>query len=232
MDLSKEITAANPNFRHRLDAFAFALHCALRRKGFVAVDPNGAPVQPATALPEGWNSSSEAYLFRYRHECSSMGFVVKMVPLLDKLVLLGASPEGGAVHQLALDVSEYLQPEDAVVDFADYYKNPAAIAAAVEPLVQQLIPSETGPPPPSRSHLEDPPEHPWASPVPFPPREGGPRAPALPFGVGHDDLTGGLGRPPFGGGPLRGGPGGGLGGMLVGPGHSGFGFGGPPHHPG
>eukprot|EP00667_Euglena_gracilis_P019706 EG_transcript_21162 len=214
--LPEQITALQPQPPPRgpAEALALACHAALLQSGFVAVDAAGAP-QPR--LPPGWNDR-EPYCFHYRHEQSSLTYLVKMVTMGPKLMVLGTANEDPKAQVVPLE----LLPEDHVAALTHELCHPPALLQAVRrQLGERLVPNA---PDPAAARESRPPA---PQPQPRPPdadfrdplrdwREGHPLG--QPFGVGGGDLH------PFGFGPGLG-PGSG---MLVGPNHPGFGLPGGP----
>ena len=102
----------NPVFNGKADALAFACHCLLLDAGFVATDGNG---NEAKGLGPDWNAGG-VYCFQYRHQSSSMTYIVKMVPMDIKMVILGMPKEDPKVQQIELSIDDYVSSNDPVCD--------------------------------------------------------------------------------------------------------------------
>jgi len=205
-----EISKNKPPLRNAFDAVSVIVHLVLKELGFRCADQ---PQSSANAfLPEGWNSSSDSYSFRYRHPSSAMNFHVKAITLADKLMIFGMSLEEKTPYSLEVCVPDLLlnprslstPMEDAATQFdIDMLQN--MITLLKVSIVNKMLPAvESTKKLPSESPFEAP-FHPTLQ---EPPRFSG---------VGSSDLF-----PRGGGFPLPGDVGRGDG-SVVGPHHPLFG---------
>jgi len=229
----EKLRTGAPVLRGAPDALAFACHCALLEAGFTPVDGAG---EPMAELPADWNAA-EPFVFLYRHARSALTFQVKAISFGAKLLLAGTAVEDPKQQIICLDL-----PLDKHVENGPRVVDSAGLSVLVrQRLADALVPSPAGQAPAPAAVSSSRPA-PAALPPPLPhyrdplrdygsERGGGGYYPDMaPFAGGEGDLLP-FGRiPVFGGGPMFG-PGHFMGpnpGNLIGPGHPGFGFEGPP----
>lgn len=103
------------------DTLYATLHAILTNLGFRLIglgESNPLPKQSSTtstttnttpnALPEGWNATGESYSLRYRHEQSSLTFLLKALKMGDSVLVHGMAVEDGKLLTLPLNLSDYL----------------------------------------------------------------------------------------------------------------------------
>ncbi|KAI0254912.1 PI31 proteasome regulator N-terminal-domain-containing protein [Lactifluus subvellereus] len=233
------------------DAIAALVHTAFNALSFrlIAVDDS----TPASStlkdvLPESWNAHGPGnYTLRYRHEQSSLEFIVKIVKLGSRTLVNAIAMESDKTASLDISTNDFTSPSFFPFD-ARAANPPPLIHAYISSnrvadfigqlklkIIQNLMPglrkegySEGSDPPQSSSNpRQEPPANNPARPQPFSP----PYAPERPFGepshipsrnpleIGRRDLDP-LGVDPFGGfGPPPLFPGSDGDGMFVGPNH-------------
>lgn len=92
---------SNKSLTNPQDALAVLLHAAMTALSFrlVAIDEDAAPKEPESdatpgLLPEGWNRRSpDVYTFKYKHEQSSLTFLLKLVKMAGKVIIHGIAVE-------------------------------------------------------------------------------------------------------------------------------------------
>lgn len=193
-------------------------------------------------LPEGWHPSEDSYSVRYRHDQSSMTFLLKAVKMGPRLHVAASQVEGKTVVSLDIALEDHTHPAAPLDNLALLFVRLDTLIARFEsgilsPLLPDLIKgtgssssssSNTQPSNPSSSsssssnpdRIPEPPRAP-SGPSHDPLRIGQPMRPGLPsfdrdrdpsFGFMPGGIPGFGGRAPGG----FGGPGGG-GGSLMGP---------------
>jgi len=222
-----------PLIKNPYDALFILLHSIMESAGFklVALGEGDNTLIQNKELPENWNTSPDAWAFRYRHFKSSMTFHLKALRLGSQLL----------VHALAVEQNEVyninLQPNDYVIETSNYddielcFKNiDKLITLFDKEILRKLMPttedfSNSGTERSTNStgnNLRESPVYPPQSPIYQDPLR-------VPRPVGQPTF-------PMGGGDLYPGPGGGFGyipgldpfarggGSFVGPNHPSFGI--------
>jgi len=229
------------------DAIAFLCHLMMIQHGFRCVGLSEAQESrehdQQYQLPDGWNSSSDVYSFKYKHKQSSMTYILKCVTLGNKLLINGLTVEDGKYHSLELNISDYFKSTEQS-SLTDMYKDLNKIDQSFKENIsnkmvpfqhkegyESSVPAETQSAPTTASQnrpsqpRQQPPQQPSRPRDDYDPLRIGPiRGPGIGGmmpGVGASDLY-----PSFGGFPGTRPPGFGGGGMMVGPNHPGFGGGG------
>jgi len=128
-----------PQFRHKHDVLAFALHCLAINFGFRFISLDLSRVVPGTEtqtketkevepwrdifVPEGWNSQKDAFAFYYKHTQSSFNFVIKSLILGDSLLVYSSPIEAGKVFFVDLKVNDYvMDSEKGLTDYENLLK--------------------------------------------------------------------------------------------------------------
>jgi len=233
-------------------ALAFVLHLLMIQRGFRLVglsesDPIRELPPDANAYipPENWNKNPDVYCFKYKHSQSSMTFILKCVPLGDRLLVHALAIEDKKPYSLEMDVNEYIdidQLRKSESNLVDLYKRLDNIETFFRlNIMNRLVPflnkegyeservaSTTVPPTTTPSNIQPQPPRPIRPDNEYndPLRIGPPRMPRPlpaeynPYEIGRSDLYPDVGAPYFRGGPASGFPGG-----MVGPNHPIFGGG-------
>ncbi|KAI0068938.1 hypothetical protein BV25DRAFT_1792224 [Artomyces pyxidatus] len=235
------------------DAIAALLHTAFMALGFrlIAVDDSSPPSTILNGLlPEEWNGHPGNYTLRYRHEQSSLEFVIKVAKLGSRTLINAIAVESDKAASLDISTSDFTShsffPYDANAETASPLVHGFISSNRIADLmgqfrmriVQKIIPglhkegytedsgvsssSARREPPPA----SNPPARPHPESPPFAPdsslRVPSHIPPQNPLEIGRRDLDPlGLGSNPFAPPPLF--PGSGGDGMFVGPDHPIFG---------
>jgi len=234
VDLLKSKIKPN-NFKSKHDALFILLHSIMESAGFKLVGLGESEnLVENKAVPDDWNASQDAWAFRYRHNKSSMIFLLKALRLGTQLHVHALAVEQDQPLSLELNVPDYVV-NDNFSDVENLYRNVENLVEIfAKNVMSKLLPSvqdvsAPAPTAPTRSSPASRPPDPYYPPDPL--RIGPPRTPQYPqglppFGTGGEDLYhgpgGGFGFIP-GGDPYGGVPFGG-GGSLIGPHHPGFGI--------
>jgi len=215
-DIIKAFNEQKPQLRNRFDALALALHIIMKKLGFEFIgcdDSKDIARNKDALIPEGWNSSTDSYCFRYKVPKTNETLVIKPLILGEKLLIHGLA--GDKDYQtLEIDLNDYTRNDVPLDNYNNLFKDLNKLVLQFQMnIVNKLVPDIS-----KGSQSQSPQRDPLR--VPTQPRsplmEGGPYypQPVQPFGIGSDDLN------PF---PLRMPGGFGGHGSLVGPHHPGFG---------
>jgi len=237
-----------PALLNEFDAIVVVLHCVMRELGFRCVGLSESKPESnnnaEAPIPEGWNASSgDSYSFRYKHNQSSMTFILKVLVMNDKLLVHGLAKEDNKIQTLELSVKDFIKEKAGLETYENLYNNLDNLIALFKiNVTSKLLPMLNKPGyeagdtnttrnttnPENQQRREEPRYDPYRDPllVHDPLRIPGTGRGPIPvpggFGVGYADRFG----PSFPGlGPID--PG--AMGNLVGPNHPGFGgrFNGP-----
>jgi len=235
-DVIKLIQENKPPIRNQFDALTLVLHLITKELfGFRCIGITDQLDSTANdkLVPDGWNKSSDAYSFYYKHPKSSMTFILKNLTMGEKLLVNGLAVEDNRVYTLELNVNDYIKKGVANDDFQNIFMNMEALNVFKREIINKLLPMTEEEAPENRPVVvppsgRGPPQQPY-SPSYDPLRVTPPRQPRIPvsplyepgfpsyappFGVGDRDLDPlGPGIPSFPG----------QGGNLIGPNHPGFG---------
>jgi hypothetical protein len=96
------------------DAIAALFHSAMSALAFrlIAVDDTAPPQpMPVNALPDQWNKHGPGhYTLRYRHDQSSLEFVVKLVKLGNRTLINAIANEGDKISSLDVSTNDFVSP--------------------------------------------------------------------------------------------------------------------------
>ncbi|KAN0064993.1 hypothetical protein ACQY0O_002051 [Thecaphora frezii] len=143
---SPSSSSSPTSLRHASDALALLLHTVMVRLSFRLVglsDADRLPSPPSTPeplpsstststitpLPDSWNSHApDSYGFRYRHDQSSLDYLVKLTRMGDRIIVNGLALQGTHTSTLTVPLSDYFSPS--------FF--PATLAAAHDEAARQI----------------------------------------------------------------------------------------------
>ncbi|KAF8211269.1 PI31 proteasome regulator N-terminal-domain-containing protein [Mycena galopus ATCC 62051] len=95
------------------DGIAALVHAALTALAFrlVGVDESSAAAPSLTVLPDGWNSNGPShYTFRYKHDQSSLEFIVKVSKLGGRTLINALALESDKASSLDIATNDFVSP--------------------------------------------------------------------------------------------------------------------------
>ncbi|KAF8605303.1 hypothetical protein BDV93DRAFT_537387 [Ceratobasidium sp. AG-I] len=100
------------------DALAAVLHAAMTALSFrlVATDEAATAKEPESgstpgSLPEDWNRKGpDVYTFKYKHDQSSLTFLLKLVKLAGRVIVHGIAVEDDKTKSFEVNVQDYFSP--------------------------------------------------------------------------------------------------------------------------
>eukprot|EP01027_Heterolobosea_sp_BB2_P027142 GEZU01042378.1.p1 GENE.GEZU01042378.1~~GEZU01042378.1.p1 ORF type:complete len:372 (-),score=29.17 GEZU01042378.1:212-1246(-) len=148
LNLIKQVASGlDESFRIRNDhdAVVIALHCIMLQDGFrcVGVGEQGPPIElERTRMAPGWNASTEAYSFRYKHHQSSMMFLVKALTLGDTLLVHAMPIETKKTFSIEFDISKYVNP-GRFANLDEFFKDLNGLYTLfLQGICRKLVPKE------------------------------------------------------------------------------------------
>ncbi|VDB97012.1 unnamed protein product [Peniophora sp. CBMAI 1063] len=243
----------NKQLGSQYDAIAVLLHTAMIALGFrlIAVDDSSSATSyDNNVLPSQWNSHAPNYTFRYRHEQSSLEFVLKLAKLGKRTIINAIAVESEKVATLDISTDDFTSPSffpysqettaplvhgfissNRVTDLISQFK--LKIVQALIPGLNKLGYAEEPAQPSSSNRQQQQQRPPAAQPRPVSPPFNPGQPPSIPQPLPGNPLEiGRRDRDPMGGyvnpfAPPPMFPGAGGDGMFVGPNHPIFGNRGP-----
>jgi len=226
-EIIQQLKQVNPNLRNHTDAIVFVLHLCMKQNGFrfVGCGPKNDDSASEVSIPN-WNSSTDSYQFRYRHDNLKSTVLLKFVVLEGQLLVHAMLIESMAMFHLDIKIDEFVNTSVHHNNYDTLFNSLDNLIAIFKlQIVDSLLSGETTVPKdvpkrnehpvdydplriPNRTPQRGPP-NPWIEP-------GFDQPYSTPFGVGHNDVFPEIPSGPSG---LWSGPGSG---NLVGPQHPGF----------
>ncbi|KDQ64732.1 hypothetical protein JAAARDRAFT_118947 [Jaapia argillacea MUCL 33604] len=112
--LPKILPLSSKNLKSSQDGLAALLHATMAAVGFrlIGVDETGpARSIPDNVLPDEWNAHGPgSYAFRYRHEQSSLEFIVKVVKLGSRTLVNAIAVESDKAASLDISTNDFVSP--------------------------------------------------------------------------------------------------------------------------
>ncbi|KAJ7129813.1 PI31 proteasome regulator N-terminal-domain-containing protein [Mycena epipterygia] len=231
------------------DGISALLHAAMTALAFrlIAIDDSSPGTTSLSVLPDEWNKNGPShYTFRYRHDQSSLEFVVKVSKLGGRTLINAIALESDKASSLDIPTNDFVSPASDATPLIHGFISSNRVADLMSQfklkIIQKLVPglrkdgytetedvpttsstsntSAANPAPaPAQPRFQPPPVFPGDTPYQLPPTFG----PRNPLEIGRRDLDP-FPANPFSPPPLF--PGADRGdGMFVGPGHPIFGGG-------
>lgn len=114
---------AKPHLRNGADALIAFLHIVMKQKGFrcVGIGEQGDIKEEKDMFPEGWNSLSDSYSFRYKHSQSSMTFLFKCLVMGSTLLIHAIALEDDKIHSINTTIKENIREGVAMTEYYDLF---------------------------------------------------------------------------------------------------------------
>ncbi|KAJ7904379.1 PI31 proteasome regulator N-terminal-domain-containing protein [Mycena olivaceomarginata] len=111
--LSNQLPASKKTLSSSQDGIAALLHAAMTALAFrlVAIDDSSPAASSLSVLPDEWNNNGPShYTFRYRHDQSSLEFVLKVSKLGGRTLINAIALESDKASSLDIATNDFVSP--------------------------------------------------------------------------------------------------------------------------